>query len=354
MRIPSLALTAAALAVASAAAPTPTHAQSTATLAVQHDAPFLAGPGGRPLATVLAGATVTGGATRAGFTQVELEGFVSTTILAGKRDSFAITIKPGGGRLRASASTGAAVLANLRAGMGLVELSRDGEWVRVRRTGWVESRLLAASAPASTAGTTAAASADSAPAAATVPAAPPAQGAELVVGTTPGGPEVDRTVSDTLPIRTAPDGRAVATLLPRGRAEIVARDRDWVRVRVEGWVRERDLIPVDSGVQMLSAADLRADPEGTRGQTVRWQVQLLAFQTADRLRRDMAPDEPYLLARGPGRENALLYLALPPSLVQTARAIPALSQIVVTARVRTGRSDPVGVPILDVQSIVRH
>jgi hypothetical protein len=135
----------------------------------------------------------------------------------------------------------------------------------------------------------------------------------------------------------------------------LARERGWVRVRVEGWVLERDATAADSLLRAeLSAADLRADPEGTRGRMVRWDVQVLAFQTADPLRRDMAPDEPYLLARGPGTENALLYLAIPPSLVPTARAVPSLTSVTVTARVRSGRSEPVGVPILDLQSLARR
>ncbi len=87
---------------------------------------------------------------------------------------------------------------------------------------------------------------------------------------------------------------------------------------------------------------------------LRWEVQLLAFQTADPLRRDLAPDEPYLLARGPGAEHALLYLTVPPSLLTFARSLAPLSNIVVTARVRTGRSEPAGVPVLELLSIARH
>jgi hypothetical protein len=81
-------------------------------------------------------------------------------------------------------------------------------------------------------------------------------------------------------------------------------------------------------------------------------VQAIAVQAADPLRKGLAPDEPYLLARGPGSESSLLYLALPATLVASARALPPLSYIMVLARVRAGRSDPSGVPILDVLRIV--
>ena len=104
----------------------------------------------------------------------------------------------------------------------------------------------------------------------------------------------------------------------------------------------------------LTAADLHADPEGTKGRTVRWDVQVLAMQTADPLRKELAHDEPYLLARGPGSENALLYLAVPPSLATVAAALPPLTRVIISAKVRTGKSDPSGAPILDLQSITKR
>lgn len=132
----------------------------------------------------------------------------------------------------------------------------------------------------------------------------------------------------------------------------VARDRGWVRVQVEGWMRAEDLGPADASVlTTISAADLRAQPDKYRGQTVRWEVQKIAIETADPLRKGMAPDEPYILARGPGQENSLLYLALPPSLVDQAKRIDPLATFIVTARVRNGRSEPAGVPLLDVLTI---
>lgn len=155
-------------------------------------------------------------------------------------------------------------------------------------------------------------------------------------------------------LRAAPDGRALGALEPGAIAVPVARERGWVRVRVEGWVRERDLVPADSALRSgISAADLRADPEGTRGTVVRWDVEVLAFQRADALRRDLQLGEPYLLARGPAGENALLYLALPAALVDEARAIAPLTTVRIAARVRTGRAAPTNVPILDVTSVAR-
>ena len=156
----------------------------------------------------------------------------------------------------------------------------------------------------------------------------------------------------TATVRNAPDGAVTGTIDKAGTVLPLARERGWVRVRMEGWVRETDLLPVDSTLRTaLSAADLRADPKGSRGKLVRWKVEVLALQRADALRRDLSEGEPYLLARGPVGENAMLYLALPPALVNDARAITPLTVVQITARVRNGRSAPTNVPILDIETI---
>ncbi|MDZ7632431.1 MAG: hypothetical protein U5K74_14055 [Gemmatimonadaceae bacterium] len=154
-------------------------------------------------------------------------------------------------------------------------------------------------------------------------------------------------------IRSAPDGAVVGAVVAPGTIIPLARERGWVRVRLEGWVKEGDLLPVDSALRTaLSAADLRADPVGSKGKLIRWKVEVYAFQRADALRRDLVTGEPYLLAKGPEGENALLYLALPPALVAEAKAIVPLTVVQIIARVRTGRSSPTNVPILDVEAIM--
>jgi hypothetical protein len=160
-------------------------------------------------------------------------------------------------------------------------------------------------------------------------------------------------------IRTAPGTDAapqpaVGQLNRGSTVEVLARDRGWVRVRVEGWVRESDLIVADSSLRPLSAADIRSDPGAAQGKLVRWQVQAVSLQTADALRTGLASGEPYLLALGPGPERALVYLAVPPALLPSARNLPAMADIVVVARVRNGRSEPAGVPVLDLQSLTRQ
>ena len=169
-----------------------------------------------------------------------------------------------------------------------------------------------------------------------------------------GMPEGSFNVVVDAAMRSAPGAEVVGDVRKSANVAVLARDRGWARVRIEAWVPDSVLAPADASYRAnLSAADLRADPAAARGKTVVWNVEYLALQTADPLRHGLADEEPYMLARGPNSENALLYLVVPPSLMGTVRALKPLARITVTARVRDGKSDPVGVPILDVETISR-
>jgi hypothetical protein len=167
------------------------------------------------------------------------------------------------------------------------------------------------------------------------------------------------TTTRSIPLRSAPPTGAtltpaIAQIAKGATVEVVARDRDWVRVQVEGWVRESDLIVADSTLRPLSAADIRSNPAAAKGKLVRWEVEAVSLQTADQLRTGMQTGEQYLLALGPGAEKTLVYIAVPPALLASARSLPPLAQITVTARVRNGRSEPAGVPILDLESLTKR
>ena len=156
-------------------------------------------------------------------------------------------------------------------------------------------------------------------------------------------------------VRQAPAaGGGVGQVLKGGTVEVIARDRDWVRVRMEGWVREADLIAADTTLRQLSAADIRSDPAAAQGKLVRWEVEAVALRSADPLRTGLQSGEQYLLALGPGTEKTLVYIAVPAGLLPNVRSLPPLTPIIVTARIRNGRSEPAGVPILDLESITRR
>ena len=156
------------------------------------------------------------------------------------------------------------------------------------------------------------------------------------------------------PSQGAPETPAVGQVAKGATVDVIARDRGWVRVRLEGWVRESDVVVADTTLRALSAADIRSAPEAARGKLVKWDVEAVALQTADPLRTGLAPGEQYLLALGPGQEKTLVYLAVPQSLLASVKGLPSMAEITVTARVRNGRSEPAGVPILDLERLTKR
>ena len=361
------------------------------------DASVRSSAGGGVIAVLKQGTMVTVGTERGGQVFVTFSGWVDGSKLGAARDSFPAQLTgPIAMRLRSAPSMKGVIMGEVRPGTGLFTLSKQASWANVRRGGWVDAKAL----PGGAGRTTAAAPGPVAPAPrqavpvvrqaapATKPPAPAAKAAAkqpvpAPIATTPAAsvvpappvavaaPDSAPAVDSPVPVEPIPDGAmrltrtAVARGWPNGNVigqigvgTIVvplARARGWVRVRTDMWVQERDVVSADVGPGVsLSAADLRADPEGTRGKSVRWDVQVLALQYADPLRRDLALDEPYFLAKGPGAEDQLMYLAIPPSLLAEARSIQALTRLLVTARVRTGRSQPTGIPILDLLSLAKQ
>jgi hypothetical protein len=345
-------------------------------------AAVLAAPNGKAIGSIHPGATLRVLETRGAYAKVAVDGFVERKQLSAQRSTSGTRVGSRAAVVRARGSTAARSLASLDAGTNVTVASGSAPtgWVRVARVGWVlktsldratTPNLARSTAPAhknasadkpetsakkASAGEVASSSPTKAAAvsAPKVSAVPPPVRAPATKSVAATRPLSDSTLMPTanIALRAAPDARPLATVAQGTSLVPLARDRGWVRVRLEGWVPERDVAPADTTVRMgVSAADLRADPVGTRGKVVRWSVQILAKQKADALRRDLAADETYLLARGPYEENSLLYLVVPPSLLVMAKSLPELSQAMITARVRTGKSDLVGVPILDLLTI---
>lgn len=330
---------------------------------ISADTDVRSAPNGTVVAQLRAGTSWATGATRGGFTAVTIEAWVDASRFGAGRDSFPVTI--GGSatlRIREQPSLNGRILGNFRAGAGMTILQRRDTWARIKREVWVPSAAISVqtanrpasptSAPRPPAARAAAASERQAAATAQQPAAAgqptTAQVETAPVPSAAGSLRTDREV----PLRFGPNGQVLAMLDSGVVVSPQARDRGWVRVRIEGWVPESYFVPADTSFgATLSAADLRADPEGHRGKLVRWRVQVVGMQTADPLRRDMRPNEPFLLAIGPAGEDATIYVTVPPSLMNEARAIPTLANVILTARVRTGRSNPTGAPILELVSV---
>jgi hypothetical protein len=328
---------------------TPVSAQTVAST----DATVYAAPSGAALGTLRRGTTIRPGATQGAWTAVVLDGWIVSTRLSSRIDSLDRVVRgTGTAPLRTGDGANESVLADLEVGARMKRLADRNGWTHVRRTVWVRTASIrgeasasrgraAESPPQAARGTPGRASITPPPTARPPAAAPPTEAGSA-----------QRLARETA-LRAGPAGAERATIRAGANLETLARDGGWVRVRLEGWVSESDLAGSDSGSSVLSASELRADPNAHKGKVVRWEVQAVSVQRADALRRAMAPDEQYLLARGPKDEGAILYVVLPRALVDQIRGVPPLSSIIITARVRDGRSPPVGAPLLDLISFTR-
>jgi hypothetical protein len=319
------------------------------------DTDVRASPGGSVVAQLRAGTTWTTGRTRDGFTSVVITAWVDNSRFGAARDSFPVTI---GGtqnlRIRETPSLQGRILGSFRAGAGLRVAETRETWARIRREVWVPSSAISVTAAASGAATSTANRPANPPATrATTPAAPPAPPRPTAAPAT-AEPAGSLRAQGAVPLHRGIGGSNIGTLAAGAVVTPQARERGWVKVQVDAWVPESLFVPADSAYgATLTAADLRADPDGHKGKVVRWEVQVIGMQLADPLRRDMAVDEPFLLTMGPTGENATIYVTVPQGLITESRAIAPLTNIILTARVRTGRSNPTGAPILELISFVK-
>ncbi len=339
------------------------------------DTDVRASPGGSVVAQLRSGTTWTTGRTREGFTSVVITAWVDNSRFGAARDSFPATI---GGtqtlRIRETPSLQGRILGSFRAGAGLRVIETRETWARVRREVWVPSSAIAVTVAASGAATSTPNRSANPPSSrpATAPATAPAQRPQAAARPpvqSPSAPVAPSAATETssrgqaagslqaqsaVPLHRGIGGTNIGTLSAGAVVSPLARERGWVKVQVEAWVPESLFVPADSGYGAnLTAADLRAAPDAHKGKVVRWEVQVIGMQLADPLRRDMAVDEPFLLTMGPAGENATVYVTVPQGLISQSRAISPLTHIILTARVRTGRSNPTGAPILELISFVK-
>ena len=286
-------------------------------------------PGGNRIGLVLRGAALPAGPDRAGWREVTVEGWIPARAVraeAGPRYNLTAT-----GQATVYAEPGGLPLARTLNGTRLRQLAREGAWVRVQRQGWVRS---AATTPATRPPA----------AAAFVPArgAPPAQPvreakaapARQTPPVAPGG---------TLVLHTAPSGDTLAVLPPTAAVEVVERDGEWTRVRVEGWTRA----PVRGAPGGLDLRTLRESPDAHRGREVRWTARFIALRRAEEIRTDFTPGEPYVLARDPNGEAGFVYIAVTPQQALAVKRLLPLQKFAFVARVRTGASSLMGHPVLE-------
>jgi hypothetical protein len=321
----------------------PLAAQAGATIGA---AEFHKEPGGTLLGRTTAASSMPVLASRSGWRQVRVRGWVASSLLKrDQRDGFDVVVTADDVRLRASPA--GKELGRLEEGMLLSRLGSRGDWTQVERKVWVPSRAVSETRVAS------------------VPAGEkqtqayqvPASGGPV---STSSAPARDSAASDARRMsaarRTAlavsPGGAAVGTLDAGAPMRVLSEAGGWSRVQLEGWVRDGDLVPGDSTAQGVTAAEVRANPQRYVGQELEWQVQYISTASADELRPEMPPGQPYMLARGPLPEPGFVYVMLSRADSARVASLPALADLTIRARVRAARSRFLSTPVVELVSIL--
>lgn len=299
-----------------------------------------------------AGTPVETGEIKGDWKHATVEGWVFTSSTAPtRREGFDLIVTSARGENLRRSPNGP-VVGRLREGTLLERVSVKGKWTRVRREGWVPREAVAMDRKA--AGPKPAAAQKEQVQGTPAPAAPhqAAQGKAAPPAKAEPSVEPMELARETA-LSAAPDGAPLATVQSGVPARVVARAAGWVKVQVDGWVKEEDIKPSDAGaVEGVTAEEVRTSPDRFVGQTVQWKVQLIAVQAADELRSEMAPGQPYLLTRGPLPEPGFVYVTIPPERLAEFRALPPLRELVLRVTVKAARTRYLTTPVVELASVV--
>ena len=272
--------------------------------------------------------------------EVEVEGWVWLESLQASTAELDLVVSASGGENLRSAPSGS-VVGRLAEGALLEEVSRQPGWARVKRRGWVWSASVAMGA----AGPARPPAAQAAP-----PAARPAPAARQPAGYASVG------VAGAA-ILASPDGDTLAMAVPERDLQVISREGNWVRVRLDGWVfmpaGDAGAGTLDTTPSTLVPQDLVSDPAAYTGRVVAWALQFISLERAEAIRTDFRQGEPFMLTRYGGPDGPFVYVAVPAERLADVQGLVPLERISVTARVRTGASSLTGTPIVDLLSFER-
>ncbi|MFL5476726.1 MAG: hypothetical protein ACJ8A6_13650 [Gemmatimonadales bacterium] len=300
-------------------------------------------PDGTPLVSLPAGTEVEAGKARGNWHEIEVEGWIFTSSTAPtRRDGFDLVVTASGGENIRESPNGQ-VIGRARNGALFHKLETRDTWTHVSRAGWVP-RTAVSTSEDSRSGEEPAAPVDT-------PSVvqPPAAVAPTTSAASPRSAGADRAaVSRETPLDATPQGGPYASLQTGAPARVLGRSGEWVRVQLEGWVRETDLEEAAGGALTgITAADVRSDPGRYVGKMLEWRLQLISVQTADELRTEMSKGQSYLLTRGPLPEPGFVYVTVTPSQAAEFRTMPALQELTLRVIIKAARTKYLTTPVVE-------
>ena len=305
-------------------------------------------PEGAPLVSLPAGAAIETGAVKGDWREAAVEGWIfSPSTAPTKRDGYDLVVTTDEGENLRKNPNGP-VLGRVREGTLLERVGKQGKWFQVRREGWVPRSAVTArqgqDKPA--------AQAQGQQAAAKPTQTAAAGKAKSPVPAAPAGPAEGVEVSRETGLARAPDSTPYASLQPGIPARVIGRSGEWVRVQLDGWIKEADLKPADNGVlREVSAEEVQKSPGRFVGQPLEWRLQLIAVQVADELRPEIPAGHPYLLTRGPLPEPGFVYVTVPDTMVARFRALPPLQELTLRVSLTAARTRYLATPVADLLSV---
>jgi hypothetical protein len=166
-----------------------------------------------------------------------------------------------------------------------------------------------------------------------------------------------RSGPDGASILSGPDGDTLARIRPGTELSVLAREGNWVRVRLEGWSWAPTAADPDSAVTVslseITLPEVLREPEAHRGRVVAWELQFVSLERAERIRADFFEGEPFLLMRDPPPGNTFVYVAVPPERLGEVEGLVPLERMRIVGRIRTGAAALTGNPILELLELTR-
>ena len=292
-------------------------------------------PAGEVIAAMDAGTTLEVVGRRGEWVEVVFEGWIwARSLQVTDRGGYDLVVSAARGE-NVRARPAGQVLGRAERGTLLEEVERIPGWIRARRVAWIWGLSLGL-AETATAG-------DSSEL-----VGRPSPEAEASVGRAEGGGEG----STGALILAVPGGDTLGRTRAGTELQVVAREGDWARVRLEGWTfLPQDPLPSDDRAPEVAPSELVAEPERYRGRVVLLRLQFLSLERAESVRTDFGEGEPFLLTRHVS--GNYVYVAFASERLAEVLALAPLERITVVGRVRTPSSVLTGSPILDLIELER-